>query len=281
MIDLHCHTTASDGGLTPGELIEKAYKEGLSTIAITDHDTVSGIEEAVGSAENLQIEVIPGIELSSSFNNYITEIHILGLFIDWKNSFLQETLENLRQYRYNRNVKLIQNLESAGIKISPDELSKSLETAGKPNFGTALTKKGYAKNQAEAMKKFLSDKNGIAKTQKERLSIEDAIDVIHEAGGLAVLAHPHLIKKELGSVSALYEFVEKIKKLGLDGIEVFYHGYNKKMVKDLKRIARNTGLFASGGSDYHHMSFRNSRLGFYGPKKNIPGDLVEKMKKHL
>lgn len=279
MIDLHTHTTASDGVLTPTQIIEQAANNNITTLAITDHDTVNGIAEGLEAAEKFNITLIPGIEISTKADLFADEIHLVGLFIDTQNQDLLQTLELLHNYRENRNKKIIEKLKDIGIEI-PEELlfntssrTKTISTLGKPDFAKALYKIGAVKHEAEAFGKFLNDKNGLAGVSKERIDLEDAISLIHKANGLAILAHPFHITK---NYNELYSLVEKYTQCGLDGIEVYYNNYNRKQIKNLKKLAEHFGLLKSGGSDFHFAGgYRQARLGFFGEKKNIPDDILK------
>lgn len=286
MIDLHSHTSASDGLLRPEKLIIKAKNEGLKAIAITDHDTVDGIEEAAKMGVQCNVEVIPGIELSCYHGEIKQEIHMLGLFIDPSSKVLLTLLEELHKYRYKRNVDLLANLKANDILLTEEELladcNKTLYNVGKPNIARLIHKKGYTRNENEAMKKYLDDNKGLAKTEKIKISSKQAINTIHQAGGLAILAHPSTMDYVFDGQDQLTSFVGELAELGLDGIEVFYHGYKKNRVKHLKKIASMYNLIKSGGSDFHsERGFRTSRLGFYGVKKNIPPEILDNLKKRL
>lgn len=281
MLDLHTHTTASDGVLTPTQLIEQAAENNIGTIAITDHDTVSGIAEGLKAAEKLNVMLIPGIEISTKADSFDEEIHLVGLFINPQNPELLHELELLKTFREKRNRKIIERLKEIGIEI-PEELllnmssrPKTIATLGKPDFAKALYKIGAVKHEAEAFGKFLNDKNGLAGVQKERIELGDAISLIHKAGGLAILAHPFHITK---NYTELYMLVEKYAGQGLDGMEVYYNNYNRKQIKNLKKLAEHFGLLKSGGSDFHFAGgYRQARLGFFGEKKNIPDDILKEM----
>lgn len=281
MLDLHTHTTASDGVLTPTQLIEQAAENNIGTIAITDHDTVSGIAEGLKAAEKLNVMLIPGIEISTKADSFDEEIHLVGLFINPQNPELLHELELLKTFREKRNRKIIERLKEIGIEI-PEELllnmssrPKTIATLGKPDFAKALYKIGAVKHEAEAFGKFLNDKNGLAGVQKERIELGDAISLIHKAGGLAILAHPFHITK---NYTELYTLVEKYAGQGLDGMEVYYNNYNRKQIKNLKKLAEHFGLLKSGGSDFHFAGgYRQARLGFFGEKKNIPDDILKEM----
>lgn len=281
MLDLHTHTTASDGVLTPTQLIEQAAENNIGTIAITDHDTVNGIAEGMKAAEKFNVMLIPGIEISTKADSFDEEIHLVGLFINPQNPELLHELELLKTFREKRNRKIIERLKEIGIEI-PEELllnmssrPKTIATLGKPDFAKALYKIGAVKHEAEAFGKFLNDKNGLAGVQKERIELGDAISLIHKAGGLAILAHPFHITK---NYTELYMLVEKYAGQGLDGMEVYYNNYNRKQIKNLKKLAEHFGLLKSGGSDFHFAGgYRQARLGFFGEKKNIPDDILKEM----
>lgn len=281
MLDLHTHTTASDGVLTPTQLIEQASENNIGTIAITDHDTVNGIAEGMKAAEKFNVMLIPGIEISTKADSFDEEIHLVGLFINPQNPELLHELELLKTFREKRNRKIIERLKEIGIEI-PEELllnmssrPKTIATLGKPDFAKALYKIGAVKHEAEAFGKFLNDKNGLAGVQKERIELGDAISLIHKAGGLAILAHPFHITK---NYTELYTLVEKYAGQGLDGMEVYYNNYNRKQIKNLKKLAEHFGLLKSGGSDFHFAGgYRQARLGFFGEKKNIPDDILKEM----
>lgn len=289
MLDLHTHTTASDGVLTPTQLIEQAAKNNISAIAITDHDTVSGIAEGIEAARKFNVTLIPGIEISTKVDSISEEIHrpiseeihLVGLFINPQNPQLLQKIELLKNFREERNKKIIEKLKKIGIEI-PEELllnmssrPKTIATLGKPDFAKALYKIAAVKHEAEAFGTFLNDKNGLAGVPKERIELGDAISLIHKAEGLAILAHPFHITK---NYTELYTLVEKYAELGLDGMEVYYNNYNRKEIKNLKKVAKQFGLLKSGGSDFHFAGgYRQARLGFFGEKKNIPDDILTEM----
>ncbi|MCG8572950.1 MAG: PHP domain-containing protein [Spirochaetes bacterium] len=288
MIDLHCHTNASDGAFSPYELVKKAFQTGITTLAITDHDTVSGIPSAIEAGKEYQMEIIPGIEISCNFENIQSEIHLVGLFIDDQNEELLRLLVQLRKFRYQRNHSYLEKLKQLGIPVSLEELGQELTHAdqnnilnklGKPNFARVLVKKGYAANQMEAVKKYFDDDHGLAKVRKETIDLSEALKNIHHAKGLAILAHPHILINELGKFTAFAAVFQKMIEIGIDGIEVYYNHYERKLVKDLRRLARKTNMLISGGSDYHNEVFRNAQLGYYGKNKEIPVEILEPIKK--
>lgn len=282
MTELHSHTTASDGMLTPRELITKAHNENIKTIAITDHDTVEGLKEGRKVAEEYNMNFINGIELSCDYKDINKEFHIIGLFIDSKSSELITLINKVTKYREKRNTELLNNLKKINITITDDEIKKTGKTIahmGKPDFARLITQKGATKNLYEAYKKFLDDENGIIKVKKERIDTSECIKTIHNSNGIAVLAHPFTITKDKNTIISI---INELKEQNLDGIEVFYNGYDKKQVKFLKQIARKKGLLMSGGSDFHEEdNQRRSKLAYFGPKKNIPDYIYEEMKDYI
>jgi len=277
MIDLHCHSNASDGSLSPEELVMKAFDFGIASFALTDHDTISGLREAKSTAEKVGIELISGIEFSCDYDG--GELHILGLFIDETNPELLKVIKTLEEYRKERNEKLLELLTKQGIKINMDDLfchNDRIENIGKPNFARALYKNGYVKNEFEAYSKYLSEAN-LKSIERKKISDKEALDIIHTAGGLAVLAHPDQLG--IKEHKLLINFISDLKEKGLDGIEIFYTGYKKNIIKRYKGIARKYSLLYSGGSDFHGESkYRRNKLGFYGEKKVIPQEILDKMK---
>ncbi|OHD13756.1 MAG: hypothetical protein A2086_13495 [Spirochaetes bacterium GWD1_27_9] len=281
MIDLHCHSTASDGLLTPRNLIVRAKERNLDYIALTDHDTIDGIKEAKEAAEESDINLITGTEITCDFKE--GELHILGLFIDQKSNELNDFLQKLKTYRYERNVALINKMKESGLQFDVNELvskeNQSLYSIGKPNFARFLVSKGIAKNEKEAFKKLLN-KGGVYSIEKQKVLPEEAIEAIHKASGIAILAHPDQIK--IHDFHEFNDFAKDLKNKGLDGIEVYYANYKKKQVKFFKRIAINNGLVMSGGSDFHDdRRNRRVKLGFYGEKKIIPPEIIRNISNYM
>jgi 3',5'-nucleoside bisphosphate phosphatase len=279
MIDLHCHSTASDGTLTPAELMVKARESGVNYIALTDHDTVDGIIEAEKTASGLNINLVKGIEISCNLDS--GELHIVGLFVDIKNEALTGLCSELIKFRLERNIRLYDKFHSIGIDIDKSlllENGKDMGKLGKPNFARYLYRKGYVKHEKEAYSLYLN-RGGLADVAKEKIDDYTAINVIHEAGGISILAHPD--QTNIFNFSDFKKFISGLKSRGLDGIEVYYTNYNKKQIKFYKNIANVHDLLISGGSDYHGPASRNASLGFYGKKKMIPPELINAMKDHL
>ena len=270
--DLHTHSTASDGTMTPTELIKKAKEIGLSAIAITDHDTISGLEEAykVSSTEN--IIVVPGIEISCGWEDRNASVHVLGLFIDRKCKTLVDMLEEQRISRFHRAFKILDLLEKEGIDVKElrDEFKATPEKVlGRPHIARYLVKKGVVSEMQQAFEKYLLNGRP-AYVPKQKVDPEYGIKLIHEAGGLAVLAHP-------GLISEFDEVWKRLEKLNWDGLEVYYSEHSNTTIKKFQNLADSKNLLASGGSDYHGENGKHvGRLGTAGLSKEQFKKLVEK-----
>ena len=277
LIDLHVHTTASDGTLTPTEIVKYAMSKNLRAIAITDHDTVDGLEEAVDTANLLNFEVIPGIEISVEYKG--SEMHILGYYLDYKAPKLLSTLARLRDFRNDRNPRIISKLQELGCKISLAEVAAEAggRVIGRPHIAAALFKKGYVSSKQEAFDKYLAFGQA-AYVKKERLQPQEGIALILEAGGIPVLAHP-LFLPEVGCAQ-LAELVKKLREYGLQGIEAYYPGHSPQDTGEYVRIAEKHGLLVTGGTDFHGANKPEIELGSGTGGLQIPYSLVSRMKEH-
>jgi predicted metal-dependent phosphoesterase TrpH len=247
-IDLHTHTTHSDGSASPKELIARASSKGARSIAITDHDTVDGFAEARAAADGFGLEFVPGIEISADFSP--GTMHILGYLIDGESPALNEQLAMLKNAREKRNPEIAQRLEGLGFDISYEEVARLAgnKVVGRPHFASVLVKKGYVRNIQEAFDTLLK-KGAPAYVEKARLSPRHAIELIHQAGGVAVLAHPYQLK--LSSYEAADELVAELAAFGLDGLEAIYSRHSPDQRSRYSEIALRHGLLITGGSDYH------------------------------
>ncbi len=267
-VDLHIHTTYSDGSFTPQEVVLYAKYQGISAIAITDHDTVEGNEEAIIAGKKLGVEVVPGVEISVCHGE--REIHLLGYFIDYKNKALIEKLERLRNSRKYRNPLIIEKLREFGINLNLEKLKKELKTENicRPHIAREMVKLGYVRSVKEAFDLYL--KVGMpAYVPKEKIKIDMAIKLVKESGGLAILAHPATIK--LGNFQKYYEFISTLKEMGLDGVETFYNGKEDEMAC---KIADILNLLKTAGSDFHGINVEeNSKM------INYPYEILENLKK--
>ncbi len=244
--DLHLHTTASDGAMTPSEIVDWAVKGGLEVISVTDHDTVAGLEEAREAAKSRGIKFIDGIEISA-FS--VSEIHILGYNIDPKNEEFIGALENVKRLRQERNVKIGEKLKTLGVKL---DLDFEAEGIGRMNIAREIVANGYACNVNAAFEKYLSV-GGAAYCQSERISPLEAVKLINSCGGIACVAHP---KKYL-SDGRLDMLLSGLSKFGLKGLEVYYPNHGAKEIGALLQLCEKYRLTPTGGSDFHGEEDRN------------------------
>lgn len=247
--DMHVHTTASDGILSPIEVVRLAKKKNVDTIAITDHDTVNGVEEAISEGLKENINVVPGVEFSCKYLD--EEVHIVGLFIDYKNELILEKFKHLSESRTKRGKIIVEKLRENGIQIDYNEVlnEANCDSIGKPHIARILINKGYAQNMDDAFKKYLS-KNKPGDIPREKVSIEESISLIHNANGIAILAHPGLIKEE---------YLKDILKYDLDGLEVIHSIHSEEVIDKLDKLAKENNLIKSAGSDCHG-ELKNGRI---------------------
>lgn len=247
-IDLHTHTTYSDGSATPEELIELASSRRARAVAITDHDTVAAIVEARAAAERFGIEFVAGVEISAEYS--CGTMHVLGYCIDEESLTLAAKLGELKKAREIRNPQIASRLQSLGFDINYDEVVRVAgnDVVGRPHFARLMVEKGVVANIQDAFDRFLK-KDAAAYIAKARLSPADSIALIHEAGGVAVLAHPYQLR--LSSYEQVDELVGELARLGLDGIEAVYSGHSAAERASYAEIAGRHGLLVTGGSDYH------------------------------
>lgn len=275
-IDLHVHSSASDGSLTPEEVVTLAKNAGLRYFALTDHDTVDGVERAIQCADKLEeIDVIPGIELSCYYQN--REIHIVGLFVDYKNQIFLDELQKLQRVREGRNEKMIQNFIDADIPLTLEELQH-----GSPNsvitrahFARVLVEKGICKNKTDVFDKYL----GVGcpfYLPKPQVTPEHVLNLIKTAGGVAILAHPYSYKFSKTEVETL---LDDLIPLGLSGMECYYSTYDIGQMQELRNIAMSKKLLVSGGSDFHGVIKPDISIGTGRGNLRIPEKLLDAINK--
>ncbi len=273
-IDLHTHTTFSDGTYTPCELVDHALKKELAAVAITDHDTTMGINEAVIPAEASSLEIIPGIEISSLYDRL--EIHIVGLFIDPEHPQLLAELDSLKKSRQERNLQMLESLGNLGINISYNELADFAkgDIITRAHFAKVMLQKGYITSVNEAFDKYIGDRCR-AYIPRQLPSFQRAIEMIKNAGGIAVLAHPLLYKI---NIKGLENMVSHLKTAGLTAIEAYYSTHSPSDTKYIKRLAAENKLLLSGGSDFHGKNKKDLDLGTGYGSLAVPYEILDKLK---
>lgn len=275
MIDLHLHSTYSDGTMTPEELINSAAQIGLTGLAVTDHDTIAGTEEAMAAGSNVNIEVVSGLEISSEYRGL--NIHLLAYDFDWNNRKLAAVLQRLQESRADRNRKILEKLNKIGITINLEELAAESVSGvtGRPHFAKLLVKQGVVKTVDQAFEHYL--KTGrYAYVPRYLLTIDEAINVIHHAGGVAVLAHPLHMNC---SRSELPGIIRELKSAGLDGLETYYPTQNGRVGRQLKKLAEQFQLLQTGGSDYHGAVRSNTHMAGATSKFQVPDSLLADIKR--
>ena len=248
IIDLHAHTKFSDGSATPFELVALAKEQGARAVAITDHDTVAGLAEGRKAAARLGMEFVNGIEISAEYSP--GTMHVLGYFINDESAGLLKKLAELRSAREKRNPEIASRLQALGLDISYEEVARLAgnEVVGRPHFARLMVERGYAQSIQDAFNRFLA-KGAAAYVEKARLSPADSIALIHEAGGVAVLAHPYQLK--LPSLEDTEQLIAELAQMGLDGIEAIYSRHSSEERRIYAEMAKRRGLLVTGGSDYH------------------------------
>lgn len=272
MIDLHTHSTASDGTLAPAELIRMAADIGLDGIALTDHDTVSGLEEFLAEAEKHDIRAVPGVEFSTML--FSKELHIVGLFIDRTNAKLLEMLEKLRQGRRERNEAIVMKCRATGYDITMDELLEIAggESIGRPHIAEILVRKGYFETIRDVFEQCL--KRGCRCYVPRPLpASQDAVSIIHEAGGVAVWAHP--VSGQSGERSFVRKMLKHLLPAGLDGMEVRYSMFSDAQTQMLTELAEANHLCKSGGSDFHGERQPGIRMGTGAGNLAVPTEFLD------
>lgn len=269
-VDLHIHSTFSDGILRPAEIVDLAESLGVLAIAITDHDTAAGTDEAVTRGIEKGVEVISGIEISSWWGDI--SMHILGYCFRYDDAKFNSRLKLLQDGREKRNARIIENLNRLGIRVDISELLHYSEygQTGRPHIARLLVDKGVVKNVDLAFKQFLG-RGAAAYAERFRFAAADAIAMIREADGVAVLAHPVSLDPSLRSIPAL---LRDMGQIGLEGVEVYYPSHSPKTVKALMKMAEEGGLLMTGGSDFHDSARSVYKYDEWKHKTSIPYDFV-------
>jgi predicted metal-dependent phosphoesterase TrpH len=270
MIDFHVHSIYSDGTDEVSLIFKKAKEIGIEYLSITDHDTIASQREALSLSSSYNIPYVTGIEISAE---YPLTLHILGYNYNINDIDFSNELNKLKIYRDKRNLKIVKNFQDLGFDITLDEVISEARgnIVGRPHFALVLVKKGYFNDRREVFDEFLS-KGKPAYENKKRFTIEKSIQLIHNAEGLAVWAHPY---SAVNNTEELVELTRKLVDYGIDGMEVYYSSYDESMISNLKELANRFNLFCTAGSDYHGNN-KTVPLGV-----NIGKDNINKFLKRL
>jgi len=265
--DLHIHTRKSDGTNTVEEVFQRAKESGLEAIAITDHDTIAGVPEGLEMSLKYGVKFVPGIELSAIYNG--KEIHIVALFIDWKNQEFVKKLTYFQKKRTERAKKIISKLKELNMDIEFEDLfefTENINNAGRLHIAKLMVQKNYAKNIKDAFARYLAE-DRVGYVAKAKLTVEEAIDLVKDVKGVSILAHPGLFNAD--------EMIPEWTKYGLNGIEVFHPDHTYEDMNKYMDIANANGLLVSGGSDCHGTSKDYTRIG----KIRLPYEYYDKIQK--
>ncbi len=251
-IDLHIHSTASDGSMTPGEIVELARGLGLKAIAITDHDTVDGVRSVLNDVRPDGLPVVSGVEISSiPPHPYVSKgsFHILGYGMRLDDPALTKALDRVKQARIERNPKIIRCLNEAGFDISLDEVAREAggDVIGRPHMARVLFRKGFVESIKDAFDRYLANGKP-AYVEKYKMPCDEAIDVLRKAGGIPVLAHPVSLGMDIETLSGL---MDRMIEMGLMGLEAYYSGHTREWTDQYLRLASDKNLLVTGGSDFH------------------------------
>ena len=279
-IELHTHTCKSDGSYTPTELVDYAIEKNLAAVAITDHDSIEGLDEAVAHAAALRerglpsVEMIPGIEFSTKYEKQ--DVHIVGLYISYEREAFQSALGSFVDSRVSRNRKMCENLQGAGIDITYEKLLAMYPDAviTRAHYASYLLEHGYVKSRQDAFARYLGDHTKYF-VPREKVTPAQAVELILQAKGIPILAHPTLYHM---STDRLCTLVSSLKEAGLMGIEAFYSTYTPQDERDMREIAAKYDLLLSGGSDFHGANKPNLDLGTGYGRLFIPEEILDSIK---
>jgi len=283
MIDLHTHSNASDGSFSPSGLVEEAAKRGITAIALTDHDSITGLKEASGAALKQGIRFIPGIELQIVWNEETGgEFHLLGLGINRPTQVFYEAVEELNRRREKRNMEIVERLNQAGIAVSYEEFKAEIkdmtnvpntggQSIGRPHFAAYLVKHKIVRNREQAFVRYLG-KGKPFYMPKAGLEFEMAAAAIRESGGIAVLAHPMSLFLSWGR---LPDFIKSLKERGLDGLEAWHPTAKVSSCRRLEELGRKLELIVTAGSDFHGEARPDRKLGITAGGKKIDGSYLD------
>lgn len=274
-IDLHIHSTLSDGTSSPVEIIAIAKSKGITALSITDHDTMDAYPDAILTGEKEGVEIISGVEITAHHQGL--SLHILGFGLRHDAPTLIAELQTIQDARQERNHRIVTNLQGFNLPISLDDLPTGKGQTGRPHIAQALVSKGIVRNEQEAFSKFLR-KNGAAYASRQLLPVRQAISMISAAGGIAVLAHPGSLKL---TEAALVSLTRQLMDDGLCGIEVYHPMNSQKTVQLLVKLCHNSDLIITGGSDFHGRDGDKAPMGEAGGKRRVPVSLLAALKSRI
>jgi len=288
-VDLHCHSTASDGTLPPADVVRLAAQRKLTGLALTDHDTVNGVAEAAATARELGIDFIPGIEISAEYAP--GTMHILGYGVNPESTVLRDLTATLLGGRDDRNPKIIAKLQELGVAITMEEVETEAQVPvataddgepkkkpiGRPHIAAILLRKGYVSSIKQAFDKYLAP-GGLAYFDKERLTPHTALQMIHDSGGVSVLAHP--IQLRYSNDAQLETVLKDLVDHGLSGIEVIHSDHDDGLVEQYQQLANRFRLVQTGGSDFHGTNKKDIDLGVARGRK-VPRDYFDRLKEKI
>ncbi len=274
-VDLHLHSTRSDGTDTPSGLVALALQAGLTAIALTDHDTLAGIAEARAAAAHTSLQVISATEISAQWPQ--GAMHIAAYWIEPGPGPLQDRLAAIRAARQLRNTQILAALRELGMDLDPSELAPGPESEviGRPHMAAALVRRGFVPSAEAAFDLYLG-RGRPAYRPRERLSPEEAVTLVHQSGGVAVLAHPHTLATAADDFSTAFD---SVRRLGMDGVECYCPDYSPESRRSLVDTARKLGMIPSGGSDYHGSFRPHIRLGVGRGDLLVPDETVEELRR--
>lgn len=274
VIDLHAHSTASDGSLSPTALVARAAECGLGAIALVDHDTTAGVAEAQAAAAEFSLELVPGCELSAEFGT--GELHLLGLYLDPLSPALAQALGELRTARHARNRIIIDKLKALGARIDYETVLRLAGdgAVGRPHIAQALVESGFVQTRQDAFNRLIGN-GGKAYAPKTVFSPAEAIRLLKAAGASVMLAHPGLLHMAPKSEEAL---IDELVGHGLDGIEAIYSEHTPAQTDRLLALARRKGLIVSGGSDFHGSAKPHIELGCGRGSLTVPDAVLDAIK---
>ncbi|MGB3976348.1 MAG: PHP domain-containing protein [bacterium] len=276
LMDLHTHTTFSDGSETPETLVDMAFEFGLTLVAITDHDSIAGLEFAEEQAAKRGIRLVRGIEFSADYDEI--SVHIVGLGIKKPDEFFIEMLRKIGEGRASRNPKIVQKLNELGFEITFEEVRNIAagDIISRPHIAEALVRNGYVENTNEAFKRYLN-RGRPAYQERYRPTVSEAATMIKHMGGIPILAHPGLIRFPFDTMES---HISRLKSMGIEGIETHYPVHTQEMRREFSRIAQKLSLLESGGSDFHGV-FKPNPIGLGTDREPITGSFLRPLLERL